>query len=75
VSTLSSIGAMSSVAFQQADSTLQRAASTMANVSSGTGRVASGTVDLTQARTSEQLGVRMVNTESQMQKALLDIFV
>jgi hypothetical protein len=74
VSTLSSIGAASSVAFQQADTTLQRAATAMASVSSGTGDVASGSVDLTKARTDVQLGVRVVNTESKMQKALLDIF-
>jgi hypothetical protein len=74
VSSLSSIGAASFVAFQQADSTLQRAASTMAHVSSGTGDVASGAVDLTQSRMDGQLGVRVANTETKMQKALLDLF-
>jgi hypothetical protein len=75
VSTLSSIGAASSIAFKQADSTLQRAASTMARVgSSSSPDPTSGAVDLTKARVDEQLGVRVANTEGKMQKALLDMF-
>ena len=71
---MSSIGAASSVAFQQADRTLQGAASAMTGVSTGKGDVTAAAVDLTKARTDVQLGVRVVNTESKMQKALLDIF-
>ncbi len=74
MSSISSIAGTSAAAFQQADTTLQRAASTMARVSSGTGDVASGAVDLTKARMDTQLGVRVVNTASKMEKALLDIF-
>ncbi len=75
MSSLSGIGALASVAFQQADRTLQTAASAMTQVSAGGSDPVSAAVDLTKAKTDVQLGVRVVNTESKMQKALLDIFV
>jgi hypothetical protein len=71
---VSSISGSALSVIHRADTTLQRAASTMAHVGSGSGDVASGAIGLTQARTEVQLGVRLANTESKMQKALLDIF-
>lgn len=75
MSSLSGIGALGSGAFRQADRTLQSAAAAMTQVSSGGSDPVSTAVDLTKARTDVQLGVRAVNAESKMQKALLDIFV
>jgi hypothetical protein len=61
--------------FQQADVLMNKAATQMAQASSASDSVVSGEVDLTTARLQENASVHVANAETQMNKALLDIFV